>query len=161
AVTNGVWTNGPSSYTYRWQRCDATGANCQPIAGAETQTYLVTDADVGSTLRGEVTAANGPASSQPVQSAQTAVVAPAGSGPPPPPGITAQVERIMVCPASDVSVTTGGPTICNTDWSTRSIAAGGRIYCTVEILDGAGTQSSVAFVSGTSTVFRGSSLSIP
>jgi len=160
AVANGLWTNSPSSYVYGWLRCDATGANCQRIAGAETQTYLVTDADVGSTLRAEVTAVNGPARSQPAQSAQTAVVTPAGSGPPPPPGSVAQVKRIMVCPASDVSVTAGGPTICNTDWSTRSIAAGGRIYCTVEITDGTGTQATLAFVSGTSTVFQGSSIPI-
>ena len=160
AVANGVWTNSPSTYVYRWLRCDATGANCQPIAGAEAQTYLVTDADVGSTLRGEVTAANGTATSQPVQSAQTPAVTPAGSGPPPPPGSAAQVERIMVCPASDVSVTTGGPTICNKDWSTRAIAAGGRIYCTVVIASGAGTQVSLAFVSGTSTVYQGTSTPI-
>ena len=159
AVASGLWTNGPSSYVYRWLRCDATGATCQPIAGADGQTYLVTDADVGSTLRAEVTALNGPARSQPVQSAQTPVVTPAGSGPPPPPGTAAQVERIMVCPASDVSATVGGPTICNKDWSTRAIA-GGRIYCTVEIADGTGAQVSLAFVSGTSTVFQGSSLPI-
>ena len=160
AVANGLWTNSPSSYVYRWLRCDATGGNCQSIAGAEAQTYLVTDADVGSTLRAEVTAVNGPARSQPVQSAQTPVVTPAGPGPPPPPGTTAQVERIMVCPASDVSVTTGGPTICNKDWSTRGIAAGGRIYCTVEITAGTGANVSVAFVSGTSTVYQGPSTAI-
>jgi hypothetical protein len=93
AVENGVWTNSPSSYVYRWLRCDATGANCQPIASAEAQTYLVTDADVGSTLRAEVTAVNGPARSQPVQSAQTPVVTPAGPAPPPPQGSAARVER--------------------------------------------------------------------
>ena len=65
-----------------------------------------------------------------------------------------------MCPASDVSATVGGPTICNKDWSTRAIAAGGRIYCTVEIADGTGAQVSLAFVSGTSTVFQGSSLPI-
>jgi hypothetical protein len=160
AVVNGLWTNSPSSYVYRWLRCDATGANCQPITSAEAQTYLVTDADVGSTLRAEVTAVNGPARSQPVQSAQTPVVTPAGSSPPPPPGSAAQVKRIMVCPTSDVSVTVGGPTICNKDWSARGIASGGRIYCTVEIENGAGAQASLGFVSGTSTVFQGSSIPI-
>ena len=160
AVANGLWTKNPSSYAYRWLRCDASGANCQPIADAAAPTYVVTDADIASTLRAEVTAVNGPASSQPVQSAQTPVVTPAGSGTPPPPGSAAQVERIMVCPASDVSVTAGGPTICNKDWSTRSIAAGGRIYCTVEIANGTGAQVSLALMSGTSTVFQGSSLAI-
>jgi hypothetical protein len=160
AVANGQWTKSPSSYAYRWLRCDASGANCQPIADAAAQTYVVTDADVASTLRAEVTAVNGPARSQPLQSGQTQVVTPAGAGPPPPPGTAAQVKRIMVCPASDVSVTVGGPTICNKDWSTRGIAAGGRIYCTVEIADGTGANASVAFVSGTSTVYQGSGIAI-
>jgi hypothetical protein len=160
AVANGQWTKNPSSYAYRWLRCDASGANCQPIADAAAQTYVVTDADIASTLRAEVTAVNGPARSQPLQSGQTQVVTPAGPGPPPPPGTAAQVERIMVCPASDVSVTTGGPTICNKDWSARGIAAGGRIYCTVEITAGTGANASVAFVSGTSTVYQGSSTAI-
>jgi hypothetical protein len=155
AVAIGQWTKSPSSYAYRWLRCDASGANCQPIANAAAQTYVVADADVASTLRAEVTAVNGPARSQPLQSNQTQLVTPAGTGPPPPPGTTAQVKRIMVCPASDVSVATGGPTVCNTDWSTRAIAAGGRIYCTVEIANGTGNQASLAFVSGTSTVWQG------
>jgi len=160
AVAAGQWTKSPSTYAYRWLRCDASGANCQPIENAATPTYVVTDADVASTLRAEVTAANGPAKSQPLQSAQTQVVTPAGTGPPPPPGTTAQVQRIMVCPASDVSVTAGGPTICNKDWSTRSIPTGGRVYCTVEVTNGTGVNVSLAFMSGTSTVYQGSSLAI-
>jgi hypothetical protein len=160
AVANGQWTKSPSSYAYRWLRCDASGASCQPIADAAAQTYVVTDADVASTLRAEVTALNGPAKSQPLQSSQTQVVTPAGPGLPPPPGTAAQVERIMVCPDSDVSVTASGPTICNKDWSTRGIAAGGRIYCTVEIADGTGANVSVAFASGTSTVYQSSSIAI-
>jgi hypothetical protein len=48
----------PISTTFAWQRCDATGAACQAIAGATRLTYMPGDADVGSTLRLEVTATN-------------------------------------------------------------------------------------------------------
>jgi hypothetical protein len=88
------------------------------------------------------------------------VVPPAGPGRPPAPGTTAQVERIMVCPASDVSLLPSGPATCNKDWSTRGIAAGGRIYCTIEIADGTGAHVSLAFVSETSTVWQGSSFEV-
>jgi hypothetical protein len=70
----GLWTNAPSSYAYQWLRCDSTGANCQPIVDAVAPTYVVTDADIGSTLRVEVTATDAVAASVPAQSEATAVV---------------------------------------------------------------------------------------
>lgn len=68
-----------------WLRCDGAGGNCQAI-GATGTTYVVADADKGSTLRSRVTATN-PAGTTVVQSAQTAVVpgAPPVTPPPPPP----------------------------------------------------------------------------
>jgi iron transport multicopper oxidase len=71
---NGSWTNEPTSFAYQWQRCDTTGATCSPIAEAMAQTYTLTPADVGSTLRVTVTAKNAGGSSEPASSAQTAVV---------------------------------------------------------------------------------------
>lgn len=44
-------------YTYQWRRCDAHGGNCADIAGATSDTYLLTAADVGFSLR--VVASNG------------------------------------------------------------------------------------------------------
>jgi hypothetical protein len=154
AVATGIWTHDPSSFAYRWLRCDASGANCQPIEAATVQTYVVTDADVGSTLRAEATAFNGPARSQPALSAQTQVVTPAG-GPAPAPGTTAQIQRVAVCPAADVAQLAGGAFECKTDWSTRTMPAGGRIYCTVRIADGVGARISLAYLSGTSIVWQG------
>ena len=55
----GTWSvPGPATYTYQWQRCDAKGANCVDIAGATDDTYTPSAADVGHTLRAEVTATN-------------------------------------------------------------------------------------------------------
>jgi len=79
-ATPGVWTNAPSSFAYQWVRCDTAGANCQPITDATASTYVVTDADIGSTLRVEVTATDAVATSLPAQSDATEVVIPA---PPP------------------------------------------------------------------------------
>ncbi|HJQ07351.1 MAG TPA: S8 family serine peptidase [Nocardioides sp.] len=57
-ATSGSWSNSPTSYAYRWQRCDGTGAGCADVAGATTATYLLSSADVGSTVRVVVTASN-------------------------------------------------------------------------------------------------------
>ncbi|HWB23273.1 MAG TPA: hypothetical protein VG652_10335 [Gaiellaceae bacterium] len=46
-VSNGVWTSAPTSYTYSWQRCNANGRICAPIAGATATTYTLGSADVG------------------------------------------------------------------------------------------------------------------
>jgi hypothetical protein len=72
--TAGTWKNGPTVLTYQWQHCDAAGANCVPIAGATTQTYVAQATDLGSTLRVAETATNTLGSATSV-SAQTAVVA--------------------------------------------------------------------------------------
>ena len=53
----GTWqAPKPPTFAFRWQRCDATGAACTPIAGASAQTYVVTTADVGHALVVVVTA---------------------------------------------------------------------------------------------------------
>jgi hypothetical protein len=56
-VANGSWSgSGTLEYLYQWDRCNAQGADCAPIPGANEQTYLVTAADSGSRLRANVTA---------------------------------------------------------------------------------------------------------
>src|SRR5262245_4254513 len=37
-ATNGNWSNSPTSFTYQWQRCNASGASCHNIAGADAKT---------------------------------------------------------------------------------------------------------------------------
>jgi hypothetical protein len=75
-ATSGSWSGG--SISYGWLRCDTTGGSCSAI-GAGGSTYTLVRADVGSTLRVEVTAANGSAASTAV-SPHTGVVS-AGSAP--------------------------------------------------------------------------------
>src|SRR5205823_11107327 len=78
-TTNGSWSGNPTSFTYQWQRCDVNGANCSAIAGATANTYTLSSADVSSTIRAAVTAANGAGSSV-ATSQQTAAVQGNGAG---------------------------------------------------------------------------------
>ena len=72
-ATPGTWDGSPTSYAYAWSSCDASGANCSPIAGATAKTYTPATADVGHTLRVTVTATNGGGKTS-ATSAQSAVV---------------------------------------------------------------------------------------
>jgi Ca2+-binding RTX toxin-like protein/Tol biopolymer transport system component len=71
----GSWRgSGSITYDYRWQRCDAEGENCNAIPFATEATYLLGEADIGSTLRLQVTASNGSVAST-TTSATTAAIA--------------------------------------------------------------------------------------
>lgn len=52
-VSNGTWTNSPTSYTYQWKR---DGAN---ISGATSANYRLVQADIGAIITCTVTAING------------------------------------------------------------------------------------------------------
>jgi hypothetical protein len=55
----GSWTGTPViSYAYQWLRCDVSGTTCQPIAGANGTSYVLTAADLNRFLEVEVTATN-------------------------------------------------------------------------------------------------------
>ena len=71
SVNAGSWSSWDSvTYRYQWQRCDNTGASCQPIGGATGSSYTLTSGDVGhqimvavtaTDLENRATAANAPA----------------------------------------------------------------------------------------------------
>jgi thermitase len=73
---HGTWANEPTSFTYKWEQCNAEGtlSSCVAISGAVKQTYEPTSADVGHTIRVQETAINSKGSSSPATSAATAVV---------------------------------------------------------------------------------------
>ncbi len=72
--SHGEWTNEPTSFTYKWERCESSGDGCSPIAKATEQTYTPVPADVGSTIRVQERASNASGPSAPAVSAPTAVV---------------------------------------------------------------------------------------
>jgi opacity protein-like surface antigen len=57
-ANEGTWTNSPTSFQYRWQRCDVDGLECQAIQLAQSKNYQVRAADVGFRLRVRVLAFN-------------------------------------------------------------------------------------------------------
>jgi sugar lactone lactonase YvrE/plastocyanin len=59
-VENGRWSGSKSlTYYYRWERCNTVGESCVTITGANRPSYPLVAADVGATIRVNVTAANG------------------------------------------------------------------------------------------------------
>ncbi|MBV9049963.1 MAG: hypothetical protein JOY58_16950, partial [Solirubrobacterales bacterium] len=84
--SHGSWIpKSPAGYAYQWQDCDASGNACTAIAGATSQNYTATKADVGHTLRVLESATAGGITSAPASSGATGVVkpgtpAPGGSG---------------------------------------------------------------------------------
>jgi large repetitive protein len=58
-ASNGTWSGQtPLVYRYAWQRCDALGSACRPIAKAHGASYKLVAADLGDTIRVAVTASN-------------------------------------------------------------------------------------------------------
>ena len=80
-TSTGLW-NGPQpiSMSFQWYRCDANGSSCGAIPGASGQTYKLTSADVGFTIRVTGTATNAGGSAF-ATSQQTPVVAAFGPTP--------------------------------------------------------------------------------
>ena len=70
----GVWSGSPTDYNDNWRRCDATGASCSNISGSGGDTYTLTSADVGNTVRFQVGAQNADGRTF-ASSAATAVIA--------------------------------------------------------------------------------------
>lgn len=54
----GNWNNSPTSYDYRWRRCNSSRNDCSNINGAQDTTYTLVTSDIGHTIRLAVTATN-------------------------------------------------------------------------------------------------------
>jgi hypothetical protein len=93
------WSNSPSGYTYQWQDCDSTGANCVNITGATNQTYTLVAADVGKTIVVQETASNAAGAGAADPSVATAVV-------------------------TGVPVSSTGPSITGTTWQGQTLTEG-------------------------------------
>jgi hypothetical protein len=73
--SHGSWLPAsPSGYTYQWEDCDSSGANCTAIPGATSQTYTLGSGDVGHTIVAQEAATAGGVTSSPASSAPSGVV---------------------------------------------------------------------------------------
>jgi hypothetical protein len=70
---HGTWTDNPFSFSYQWLLCDASGANCNPIVGSTTPTFVIGNTDAGRSLRVQEAASNQYGTSSPASSAAIAV----------------------------------------------------------------------------------------
>jgi hypothetical protein len=114
STDGGSWTNAPTSFTYQWLQCDASGANCGQIGGAMASSYVPDSGDVGQTLRVAVVAINssGNASATSGPSAVVLIAPPANTAPPAVSGPPVQSQAL--------SASTGGwmnsPTTYTYQW---------------------------------------------
>lgn len=83
AEAHGTWSNGPTNYEYRWERCHTSVADCEAISGATSQSYLLDSSDIGSLIRVRETASNAEGPGPPAESLPTAVVQAAAEPPAP------------------------------------------------------------------------------
>jgi hypothetical protein len=79
--TNGTWTNSPTKYEYAWLRCDKGGGSCSAINGAAKNTYTLTSADIGATIRFRVVASNSAGNDTAVSAATALISKFRGQGP--------------------------------------------------------------------------------
>jgi hypothetical protein len=84
--TVGGWTRKPTSFVRQWYDCNTSGNACVPIPNTNTPKYILTSADVGSTIKVAVTATNSggsaTATSAPTAVVQAAATAPTNDSPP-------------------------------------------------------------------------------
>ena len=71
----GLWANTPTSFVYKWQRCDTDGSACsRDIQTGSKNTYILTAADVQHSIRVVVTGVNGDGRGDTVPSEATRVI---------------------------------------------------------------------------------------
>lgn len=119
---NGTWDNAPTSFRYRWLRCNQNGNSCVLLA-SDGKTYRVGQTDVGNTMRVRVTAVNADGATD-ARSEQTAVV---GSNAAPldntaRPTITGEARVGQELTATD-GTWTGNPTSFSFQWQRCNIDA--------------------------------------
>jgi hypothetical protein len=70
---------GAITYSYQWEACDSQGQSCQAIIGATSSSYTLSAANVGQTVRVQVTATDSDGYTPAVSRTSPVVSSPAGS----------------------------------------------------------------------------------
>jgi hypothetical protein len=123
-ANNGTWTGAsPITYTYSWERCDASGNNCAAINAATAQTYVLAAQDVAHKLRVNVTAKNGVGSNH----VESSVVGPIASS-------TSGTPSGTAVPASSIS-DSDRLTISSIKYAPGPFHGRGPITATIKVID--------------------------
>ncbi len=144
SATTGDWQNSPTTFTYQWLQCDATGANCVEIPGAMASSYVPVPGDAGHALRVIVTATNASGTTSST-SFPTEAVAALESTPPPPPVLDSStnlnpVSGTILIKLPGSSTFTPVPTGTNVPIGSTVDAINGTVSITVA-LPGGTTQT--------------------
>lgn len=132
-TTNGTWTGStPMTFQYRWLRCDKSGGgtngvNCATIPGETRNTYVLTAADVGHTIRSRVIATNADGTSSMNSNPTSVIQSSATAGPPSnstPPTISGTPQEKQTLTASEGTWTGKKPQTYTYQWR-RCNATGG------------------------------------
>ncbi|HEX4034884.1 MAG TPA: hypothetical protein VHX66_10615 [Solirubrobacteraceae bacterium] len=111
STSDGTWSGTPApALSYQWERCDGSGANCAPIAGASSDEYVPVAADVGSTIVAEVIATNaaGTVTAASVASAAIAAI-PVATPPAPAPSSSPAITTSSSPPPRSLATTSQPP----------------------------------------------------
>jgi hypothetical protein len=121
----GSWSGSPTSYAYKWQRCNADGTECSTVTSA-AGTYSLGSGDVGHTLRVVVSAKNAGGTTAATSSASAVVTAPAPAAPTDssPPTISGSTVEGSVLSAAK-GTWTGSPTAYAYQWERCETTGGG------------------------------------
>ncbi len=101
--SEGTWSHSPTTFSYQWLSCDATGANCVAIEGADGATYRVPHAQLGHRLSLQVTASNFGGSGSSATSSPTVEI---------------EVQPLVANAGEDLDATVGEPTTFDGSGST-------------------------------------------
>lgn len=123
---NGTWTPSGTTYAYAWS------ANGEPIAGATSNTYVLTPTELGKTITVKVTASKAGSTSMDASSAATAAVANGTISNSAVPTITGTARSGQTLTATDGTWTPEGTTPTYA-WSADGTPIGGATSSTYEL----------------------------
>lgn len=178
-ASKGSWSGRPTSYAYRWRRCDRSGKHCTNIRRARSRSHRLARADVGHTLRVIVIATNARGSASATSTQTPAVTAhtptaPSKTAPPPVSGSPGQGQGSGATSGSSSCTTTisselstaianaaGGDTICLNSGSYPGFTTSSAKSSMVTVQPAAGatpTVGAISFQSASNITIKGVTL---